>query len=206
MPTSHSQEIEKRLAETQTLITAKAADLAEIPAQKERILGAEALNLKELRVVEEKESALQRELGHLQTRGVLLERQQEQAHKEEASERVHHIVTDATHLVESLPQALAEVHQAQQVLLEKVAGVAELHLAHRHLVYEEVFLADRFKLPRPVLPSLGEPPSFADFLTKLAGLFEPVRQAEFGSPWVRKRQELRQSRQTAGASPVRAVA
>jgi hypothetical protein len=101
---------------------------------------------------------------------------------------------------------MGEVHKAQHLLVERVREVAALHLQHRELIHEEVYLADRFKLARPGMPALDEPPSFADFLTQLAGLFVPLQEASLSSPWVRKRQALRQSRQTPGASPVRAVA
>jgi hypothetical protein len=201
-----SLQIEKRIADTQALIQVKESELGRIPAEKEKILGGEELNQKALSALESQEATLRRDIENLSTRVTLLQHQQEAAHTEEASQRMQGIIREAEHLVESLPGALAEIRQAQQALLEKVGAVAEIHRAHRELIFEQVFLSDRFRLARSVVASLDEPPSFADFLTKLAGLFDPVRESGLSSPWVKKRQQLREHRQQSRPSPVRAVA
>jgi hypothetical protein len=187
-----SEQITRRIEETLAQIAEKEAEFLNIPAQKECILGEIDFDRQALEAVEAGEFALGRELENLRSRVSLLGKKKETALRQEAAGRIEEIQGEAARIIEAEALARARYEEAIHTLIGRAEELASLHSRHGELRYEAIFYVDRYSLTRPNLASLNELPDVANVSAEIAKTFGPVREAGFDSPWVRRRQQLRQ--------------
>jgi hypothetical protein len=144
-----------------------------------------------LDALEEQEARLTRQIENFRTRVTLLEEQREKAERKEAAERLQEIVALGERLVEAREPALAAYEAARSALIGIVKAIAGLYQQDSELISELIFWVEKFALPRPPLPRLGERPDLVgDLTTELAGVFSSLSTTRQSSPWVQKRQQL----------------
>ncbi len=182
---NRSSIIASRIKETESEIAALESELDRIPTQKEMLLAREEIDQTALDALETQEERQAKALANLRVRVSLLGKQQEAAESEEAAQRLQQIVAEAERLIEREGPALAAYDEAAKALAERAQAIAELHRQHGELVHEEVFLVERYRLPRTGVPRLGEMPNAFDVGSKLGGIFSSANQQD--SPWARKR-------------------
>lgn len=191
---NRSSILASRIKETESEIAALESELARIPTQKEMLLAKEELNQPALDTLEAQEERQTKALANLRVRVGLLMKQQESAEAEEATQRLQQIVAEAERLIERAGPALAAYDEAVTALAERAQAIAELHRQQSELVYEEVFLIERYRLNRTGVPRLGELPKAFDVGAKLGGIFASANQQE--SPWKTKRSQWENQRRS----------
>lgn len=191
-----SARVVARIEETRAELAAIEEALEEIPFLKEGHLAAEHLDREALADLEERESAYLKEQGYLKTRLVMLAEQQETEEAKEAALRLTELLAADERLVELKDPAMEALKAAVHVVTEHAKAVAALYIKHRELVFEEVFLVERYKLPRHNMPSLGEIPNVAALLREVTGVFAECVNTEHNNPWVRKRRQWEEQRRT----------
>lgn len=184
----------ERIVETQTQLATMETELAELPQRKELLLAAEELDRQALAALEEHGSRLAKEAELLRERIPLLENRKEGAEAEEAGKRLHEIVAEAERLQEQEAPLLAAFDEAVQALVARVQPIVELHKQHRELCSEEVYLVERYRLPRLGMPQLGDMPNAAIVFNKVSAAAAAVNGPE--SPWQRKRRRWEEERRT----------
>jgi hypothetical protein len=190
-PQKQSEKIGQRIEEARAEIAAREAELAKIPPSKATILGGIDIDQTALDALEEQEFRLSRQIENFRTRIALLETQKEEAERNEAAERLQEIVALGERTVEAREPALAAYDAAKQALIEAAKVIANLYRQDAELMNEMVYWVDRFALPRPTLPRLGERPDLVGDLTReIGGAFSSLSITRSDSPWARKRQEL----------------
>lgn len=200
--TGGSDRIAARIAETRAQLATIEAELAEIPPLKERALAAATLDLDAIADLEARETQLAKDTANLRQRLVLLAQQQEIEEGKEAQLRLPAIVAEAERLIEQEPPALAAYEAALTVLVERAQAVADLHAKRRELGAEEVFLVDRYRLPRLRVPQLGEIPNTVEGMRTINGVFSAALSPHYGqNPWERKRQQWAEQRRNRPVVP-----
>lgn len=184
----------ERIAETRAQLATIEADLAELPQRKELLLAAEELDRHALTTLDEHGSRLAKEATLLRERIPLLQNRQEGAEAEEARERLHSIRAEAERLQEQEASLLAAFAEAVKNLAAHALPIAELHKQHRDLCLEEVFLVERYRLPRLVMPHLGEIPNTMAATRAVTAVLTSVN--DHVSPWQRKRDQWQAQRRT----------
>lgn len=179
----------ERIGETRAQLATIEAELAEIPQRKELLLAAEELDRHALTELEERGSQLAKEAELLRDRIPLLQNRQEGAEGEEAGERLHEIRAEAERLIEREGPALDAFNQALQALIERAQVVAELHAQHRDLCAEEVYLVERYRLPRLGVPSLKEIPNTAKCMEAVTRTFSLASGLNGQGHWEQKRRQ-----------------
>lgn len=179
------QEAKARLREVETA-------LAQFPAEKEAILGAEEISHAALDTIEAQEAHLTREAEHLLTRLPLLEKQREEIEKAEAQGRLAALPAEAEGLREGALISLLGWMGAEQKLLKFACELGEVYRKRRELGNEEVFLVERFGLPRARLVELDEPPKFAELQQSLGQIWYEAQNTP--SPWAEKRRQWQERR------------
>jgi chromosome segregation ATPase len=191
---SRSSLLAERIAETKAQLATIEAELAEIPQKKELLLSAEELDREAVAALEDRGSRLAKEAELLRERIPLLASQQEGAEAEEAGRRLHAIVAEAERLQEQEAPLLSAFAEAVKTLVACTRPIAELHAQHRDLTYEEVFLVERYRLPRLGMPQLGALPNVVEASNAVFAILNSGRDSQ--SPWQRKREQWHAQRRT----------
>jgi Rad3-related DNA helicase len=182
-----SLQIQQRIEETQALISAKEDIIAQTPTERRKILGGEEVDQTALQALDERWSALKKVVEDLTTRLGLLEKQREEAERQESAARLLEIAGEAARLAASLGKALAELTDAEGVLLAKARTVVEIHTRHFELLREKNDLTKHYSLSPVAIPPLAELDFFPKFTTALGEVFAPLNDARHStSPWGKK--------------------
>ena len=159
---------------------------------------AEALNRKQ---------AVFSETDFLTRRTSALEKKRGEAERAEAQGRLDEIPNEASRLVEAESLTLIRFHEIACSLLNQAKALVDIHVGHRELILEEVFLLEKFNLARPDVPQLSEVPKAGELSGEIAKIFSLISEASVNSLWVRKRQRLaierRQEHQPRASAPER---
>jgi DNA-directed RNA polymerase subunit H (RpoH/RPB5) len=182
-----STRIAALIRETHTLIAAKQADLLQIPADHQTLLGAaDAVDVPRVVALKQQQVTLDLDLEDLSQRVRLLETQKWEAEKVEAADRVREIVTECEQLVRAATTARALVADCEQALINAVHGLVLLHVEHLRLRRECTWLAASYRLPRSELPRLVEFDPAPEVQRKMGEVFEILHQARLQLPPKRK--------------------
>jgi IS30 family transposase len=177
----------ERIAETRARLAVIEAELGELPQQKELLLAAEELDRQALTALEEHGSQLAKEAELLRDRIPLLENRKEGAEAEEAGKRLHEIRAEAERLQEQEAPLLAAFAEAVKNLAACAQPIADLHKQHRELCFEEVYLVERYRLPRLGMPQLGDMPNVQEARNAVFAVLSSVN--NLVSHWQRKRDQ-----------------
>jgi transcriptional regulator with XRE-family HTH domain len=184
----------ERIAETRARLAVIEAELGELPQQKELLLAAEELDRQALTDLEEHGTRLAKEAELLEARIPLLENRKEGAEAEEAGRRLHEIRAEAERLQEQEAPLLAAFAEAVENLVAYAQPIADLHKQHRELCFEEVYLVDRYRLPRLGMPQLGDMPNTVEATNAVTAVLASVN--NLVSHWQRKRDQWQAQRRT----------
>lgn len=185
--TKPSALIAARIQETKARLCEVEAALAKLPAEKDQVLGAENIDHAALDAIETQEAHLTREAEHLLMRLPLLEKQGEAVEKAEGQARLDAMPTETEDLREGALIALLGWMNAEQELLKYGRELGAAYRKRRELGLEEVFLVERFGLPRARLVNLDEPPQFAELQRSLGQIWYEAQNSP--SPWEEKRRQ-----------------
>jgi hypothetical protein len=164
-----SATLASRIVETQQQLAQIEDDLTALPQERERLLAADEVDRAALAALEERETHLSKEADYLRERLPFLQRQQEEAEREEAQARLALLPEESE---ENRSKALAlylELLAIERQFVAKLQDLAQCYATERDLQAEERYLAVRYGLPRvrSQMPALDEP----------RGQFKPLRDA-----------------------------
>lgn len=181
--------VRSRIDDARALVATIESELEELPSLKESTLAAETFDGEALAALEEREAQLAKDKGNLEKRLILLAQQQEVEEAKEAQRHLPEIQAAAEILLEQKEPAMKALEAAVGVAIERARDVATLYAKHQVLVSEEVFLIERYRLPRLHMPQLGEPPNVAALVSEVSQVFAAVATSETENPWIRKRRQ-----------------
>lgn len=154
-----SAALRARLTETREQLAQLETALSQLPAEKERLLSADTVDRHALEALEERETQLTKDVHYLRQRLPHLERQQEEAEREEASARLAQLPAEAEALHDRAFLLYLELIEQERAFTAKLQELAQCYATERELQAEERYLAVRFALPRvrPHMPPLDAP-------------------------------------------------
>jgi len=196
-----------RISEAKSQIVRYEAELARIPEEKEKLLGAVSIDQEAVNALEATEERLTRDLANLRSRVALLERQREGAEIEEAQMRVDAIAARMRQLQTEEDAAQRAFVAAEEAFTRAVERLVAVHTEAGDITGELEYLIERYHATRRELADLQKLPNREESATRI---FESLRKfwlrEERGeSEWARKRRlawETQHRRQFIGTTIV----